>query len=141
MEISRRGFCHRVGNTLPANSVAPVSEPSFRKPVEWNRMDCGHFPQALHRRGAATGPMKAVRIGLCVLYAFSVFAHGVVEVWSQSILEIGACFLLIAWAVIIYQDREESIQWSPLNWPLIGFVAIAIFQLAFHLTATPFLTR
>jgi O-antigen ligase len=85
--------------------------------------------------------MKAIRIGLCVLYAFSVFAHGVVEVWSQSILEVGACVLLIAWAVIIYQNREEPIQWSPLNWPLIGFVAIAIFQLAFHLTATPFLTR
>ena len=85
--------------------------------------------------------MKAVRIGLCVLYAFSVFAHGVVEVWSQSILEIGACALLVAWAIIVYQDREESIQWSPLNWPLIGFAAIAIFQLVFHLTATPFLTR
>ena len=85
--------------------------------------------------------MKAVRIGLCVLYAFSVFAHGVVEVWSQSILEIGACVLLIAWAVIIYQDREEPIHWSPLNWPLIGLVAIAFFQLAFQLTATPFLTR
>ena len=39
---------------------------------------------------AASVQMKAVRIGLCVLFAFSVLAHGVVEVWSESVLEMGA---------------------------------------------------
>ena len=39
--------------------------------------------------------MKALRISLCVVFAFSVLAHGVVEVWSQSVLEIAASALLI----------------------------------------------
>ena len=64
--------------------------------------------------------MKAVRIGLCVLFAFSVLAHGVVEVWSESILEIGASLLFITWVFLAYRDPEITIQWNPLNWPFLG---------------------
>jgi O-antigen ligase len=85
--------------------------------------------------------MKAVRIGLCILFAFSVFAHGVVEVWSESVLEIGASLLLVSWAVIAYRNSEVAIQWNPLNWPVLGFVGIGVLQLAFHWTSNPFLTR
>ncbi len=87
--------------------------------------------------------MKIVRISLCVLFAFSVLAHGVVEVWSESLLEIGASALLVYWTVIVYRDTEPdtAIQWSPLNWPLLGFVIIGVIQLVFHSTANPFLTR
>jgi O-antigen ligase len=87
--------------------------------------------------------MKIVRIGLCVLFAFSVLAHGVVEVWSESLLEIGASALLVYWAVIVYRDTEgdAAIQWSPLSWPMLGFVTIGILQVVFHLTANPFLSR
>ena len=85
--------------------------------------------------------MKAVRIGLCVLFVFSVLAHGVVEVWSESLLEIGAAALLVCWAVIAYRNGQAAIQWSPLNWPLLGLVGIGALQLAFHWTANPFLTR
>jgi hypothetical protein len=53
--------------------------------------------------------MKAVRIGLCVLLAFSVFAHGAVEVWSESILEIGASLLFIIWVFLAYRDPEITI--------------------------------
>ena len=38
--------------------------------------------------------MKAIRIGICVLLAFSVLAHGAVEPWSEAVLEIGAAVLL-----------------------------------------------
>ncbi|MGA8144865.1 MAG: O-antigen ligase family protein [Candidatus Acidiferrales bacterium] len=85
--------------------------------------------------------MKALRIGLCVLFAFSVFAHGVVEVWSESLLEIVASILLIYWAAVAHRDTQEAIQWSALNWPLFGFVGIGVVQLAFHWSANPFLTR
>jgi O-antigen ligase len=85
--------------------------------------------------------MKAIRIGLCVLFAFSVFAHGVVEVWSESLLEIGASILLVTWAVGVYRRRQPRVQWSPLIWPMLGFFAIGIFQLIFHLTVNPFLSR
>jgi O-antigen ligase len=85
--------------------------------------------------------MKAVRIGLCVIFAFSVLAHGVVEVWSESVLELGASVLLIIWAILVYRDPEIAIQWRPLNWPLLGISAVGVLQLAFHWSANPFFTR
>ena len=85
--------------------------------------------------------MTAIRIGLCVLFAFSVFAHGVVEVWSESILEIGASLLFITWVFLAYRDPETAIQWNPLTWPLLGIIAIGVLQLALRWTANPFFTR
>jgi O-antigen ligase len=85
--------------------------------------------------------MRAIRIGICVLLAFSVFAHGVVEVWSESVLELGASILLVAWALLAHRERQDRVEWNPLIWPLLGFLAIGVFQLVFHLTANPFLTR
>jgi O-antigen ligase len=85
--------------------------------------------------------MKALRVGLCLLFAFSVLAHGVVEVWSESALEMGAAVLLIYWATLTYLDPAAKIQWNPLNWPLLGIIGIGLMQLLFHATAYPFLTR
>ena len=85
--------------------------------------------------------MKVIRVGLLLLCAFSVLAFGAVEVWSQSLLEIGASILLISWAVIVYRDKQSTIRWNPLSWPLLGFIAVGIVQLAFHWTPNPFLTR
>jgi O-antigen ligase len=85
--------------------------------------------------------MKTIRICLCVLFAFSVLAHGLVEVWSESLLEIGASTLLISWVVVAYKIRSMTIQWNLLYWPLFALVGIGIVQLAFHFTANPFRTR
>jgi len=85
--------------------------------------------------------MKGIRVGLLILFAYSVLAFGTVEVWSESLLEIGASILLISWAVIAYRDKRSVIAWNPLNWPLLGLFAVGIVQLAFHWTANPFLTR
>ena len=85
--------------------------------------------------------MKAIRIGLCVLFAFSVFAHGIVEVWSESILEIGASLLFIIWVFLAYRDPEITIQWNMLNWPFLGFIGIGALQLVLHGSANPFFTR
>jgi O-antigen ligase len=85
--------------------------------------------------------MKGIRVGLVLLFAFSVLAFGAVEVWSQSLLEIGASILLISWAVIVYRDKHSTIQWNPLSWPLLGFIAVGILQLVFRWTPNPFLTR
>jgi O-antigen ligase len=85
--------------------------------------------------------MKILRIGLLLLVAFAVLSFGAVDVWSQSIVEAGAAVLLVLWAVVARLDSEAKIRWSPLNWPLLGFVAIATMQFLFHGTASPFLTR
>jgi len=85
--------------------------------------------------------MKALGIGLCVLLTFSVASFGAVEVWSESVVEIGAAVLLVLWACLAILNRSEEIHWNPLNWPILGFCAIGAAQLLFHATAYPFLTR
>ena len=85
--------------------------------------------------------MKALRIGLCLLLAFSVLAFGAVQVWSESLLEIGAALLFLFWAWLAYRSPEPKIPWNPLNWPLLGFIGIGVLQLLFHGTAYALLTR
>ena len=80
-------------------------------------------------------------MGLCLLLAGSVLAFGGVEVWAQSPIEIGAAALFVFWAVLTALKPEGRVYWSPLNWPLLGFIAVGLIQLAFHVTAYAFLTR
>jgi O-antigen ligase len=85
--------------------------------------------------------MKWLRIGLCLLLAFSVLSFGAVEVWSESFVEIGAALLLLGWAFLAYRNPNTKIRWMPLHWPLLGFLGIGLLQLLFHGTAYAFLTR
>lgn len=85
--------------------------------------------------------MKIIRIGLSVLFVFTVLAYGAVEVWSQSIVEVGAGSLFLIWAVIVFRDHSFRITWNPLCWPLLGLLAVGLIQLIFHLTQYPFLTH
>lgn len=84
--------------------------------------------------------MRLLRIGICLLIAFSVLAFGTVEIWSESILEAGAAVLFLWWAILICRNREIETHWSPVCWPLLAFLGIATLQLAFGATVYPFLT-
>jgi len=99
------------------------------------------FPGGFRRAGRARNSMKPLRIGLCILFTFSVLALGTVEVWSESMLEIGAAALLLWWAVVVCRDSSAKVYWNPLNGPLLGLVGIGLLQLILHGTAYPFLTR
>jgi O-antigen ligase len=85
--------------------------------------------------------VKIVRGGLYVLLAFSVLAFGTVEVWSESLLEMGAGILFLWWAVVVFKDPKAKLFWNPLNWPVLGVIAIGALQLGFGATPYPFLTR
>ncbi len=85
--------------------------------------------------------MKLIRAGLMFLFAFAVLAFGAVEVWSGSILEIGASLLFIGWAALVFLDHRVKIYWSPLNWPLLGLFGIGLAQLLLRATPYLFLTR
>jgi O-antigen ligase len=85
--------------------------------------------------------MKALRAGLCVVIAFTVLAHGVVEVWSESALEMAAAVLLLAWAAVVIRDPARKVHWGRLNWPILSFLAIGLAQLLFRFAAYPFATR
>src|SRR3984957_3652882 len=85
--------------------------------------------------------MKLIRTGVCALFVMTVLAYGAVEVWSQAILEVGAGFLFVVWAVIAFRNRSMTITWNPLCWPLLGLLAIGLGQLVFRITPYTFLTR
>ena len=85
--------------------------------------------------------MKFLRIGICALLVFGVAAHGGVEDWARTILEMGAALLLVAWAARIYLYRQEQIALSPLLLPMSLLSLIVLAQWIFHLTASSYETR
>jgi len=85
--------------------------------------------------------MTALRIGLCLLIAFSVLALGAVEVWSVSILEVGAALLFICWAIIAWRTPGATIHWNLLHASVLGLLLVGFAQLAFGGSAYPYLTR
>lgn len=85
--------------------------------------------------------MKVIRDGLYVLVAFSVLAFGTVEVWSKSLLEMGAGILFLVWTVVVFKDPKAKVYWSSLNWPILGVIAIGALQFCFGGTPYAFLTR
>jgi O-antigen ligase len=85
--------------------------------------------------------MKPIRVGICVLVAFAVLAHGAVEPWSEAVLEVGAAALLLLWAWKVWSDGEFKVVWNPLLWPLLGLWGVTALQLATGITVYPFLTR
>jgi O-antigen ligase len=84
--------------------------------------------------------MKAVRIGICGLLAFSVFAHGVVEPWSEAVLEIGAAMLFLWWGLLFTLGRAP-VRWNRLIWPIAAFWLLAAVQYGTGTTAVSFLTK
>ena len=85
--------------------------------------------------------MKFIRFGICLLLAFAVLAYGTVEVWSESVLEIGAGLLFLSWAILVFLKPDIDIAWNSLNLPLLGFIAIGLGQWALHGTVYPYLTE
>jgi O-antigen ligase len=84
--------------------------------------------------------MKALRIGICGLLAFSVFAHGVVEPWSEAVLEIGAAILFLWWGLLFAQG-SVLVRWHRLLWPVAAFWVLIALQYGARLTAVRFLTK
>ncbi len=85
--------------------------------------------------------MKAIRVGIAVLVAFTVLAHGAVEVWSQSVLEIGAAVLLFLWGILALRQRKIEIRWNPLYLPMVGFGGLVLLQWLFGLSVYNYLTK
>lgn len=85
--------------------------------------------------------MKPIRIGIAVLVAFAVLAHGAVEPWSQAILETGAGILLVVWAASAAIDRELELRWNPLLAPAAGLLLLGILQVVTGRTAYRYATE
>ena len=85
--------------------------------------------------------MKAIRIGIPVLIAFAVLAHGAVEPWSETILEIGAGLLLVIWAAEAAVRGSLNLRWNALLVPVGGLVALALVQWTTGLTVYAYSTK
>jgi O-antigen ligase len=85
--------------------------------------------------------MIIIRIGICMLAAFAVFAHGAVEPWSESVLEVSAAALLAWWGILFAAGVAPPIRWNWLFAPLAGFWTWGAVQFLSGMTASPFLTR
>lgn len=85
--------------------------------------------------------MRFTRLFICFLIAFGILAFGGVEEWAQSILEVGAAFLLLLWALRLYFKRAGQLHISPLIFPLAALAMVAAGQIVFHATASGYETR
>ncbi len=85
--------------------------------------------------------MKLVRVGICSLLAFAVLAFGATEEWSQAVLEVGAAFLLVFWAIEQYRWRAEKLVIPPEFLPLFAFALVVLVQFVFRFTASRYYTR
>jgi O-antigen ligase len=84
--------------------------------------------------------MKTLRISLCGLLAFSVFAHGVVEPWSEAVVEIGAAVIFLWWGFFFVRG-DVPVRWHRLLWPMAAFWILAAAQYEIGITAVGFLTK
>ena len=85
--------------------------------------------------------MRLLQIGLCAVLVFAIAAHGAVEDWARAVLETSAGLLFLLWAVRAYLAREDSVVISPLLPPLLALMLLALGQLLFRGTASPYATR
>ncbi len=85
--------------------------------------------------------MRLLQIGLCAVLVFAIAAHGAVEDWARAVLETSAGLLFLFWAVHAYMTREESVFISPLLPPLLAVIFLALGQLLFRGSASPYDTR
>lgn len=85
--------------------------------------------------------MRFLRVGICGLLAFAVLSFGAVEQWSQAVLETGAGLLLVLWAIQQYRNRAQQLSIPTEIPPLCAFALVVVFQVVFHVTASPYYAR
>jgi O-antigen ligase len=85
--------------------------------------------------------MRPLRIGICIAITFAVLASGVVETWSESVLEIFAALLFLWWGIGLARGRVTEIRWCPVLWPVLGLTLLGVAQLAIPLSVYPYLTK
>jgi O-antigen ligase len=85
--------------------------------------------------------MTPIRVGICCLVAFSVLAHGAVETWSSSVLEMAAALLLLVWGFLTLRQRQVEIRWNWLYLPLLTLGGFALLQRLAGLSIYPYATK
>lgn len=66
---------------------------------------------------------------LCAALVLSALAYGTVHYWALALFELGACALVLLWAVDVWRSRTLRISLNSLQLPLIGLLLIGLVQL------------
>ncbi|MHB8526119.1 MAG: O-antigen ligase family protein [Candidatus Acidiferrales bacterium] len=85
--------------------------------------------------------MRMIRVGICFLVVFSVLAFGTVQLWSQTVLELGTMILFLFWAFSALRRQEIDIHWNWLYLPLLGLWGVILVQYGFGLSLASYLTK
>ena len=85
--------------------------------------------------------MTSIRVGICILVGYAVLAQGAVEIWSTSILEIGAAALFFLWGVLSLRQRQVEIRWNWLYLPSLSLGGFALLQWLAGLSVYPYATQ
>ena len=75
------------------------------------------------------------------MVSFAVLAHGAVEVWSATLLEIGAAALFVLWGMEVVRRKELELRWNSLYVPLFVLGGLALAQKLFALSVYPYATK
>jgi O-antigen ligase len=85
--------------------------------------------------------MIPIRVGICILVAFTVLAHGAVETWSVFILEMGAAVLFLLWGVRASRLERVEIDWNWLYLPMLALGGFALLELLAGRSFYPYATK
>ena len=66
---------------------------------------------------------------LCIAVILSALAYGTVHYWSLALFELGACSIVLLWAVDAWRSRTFRISSSLLQIPLVGLLLLGVVQL------------
>jgi O-antigen ligase len=72
---------------------------------------------------------RFIIVMLCLATVLSALLYGTVHYWSLALFEIGACVVVLLWAVDAWRSRTLRVSRSFLQWPLVGLVLLGLVQL------------
>ncbi len=91
-----------------------------------------------HARAATLN--RLLVYGVCALLMFGPLAFGATELWSRTLLQVGAALLLLAWVGKQAVAGRIKLRPNPLFFPILFFAGLVTVQLLFGATAYRYAT-
>jgi O-antigen ligase len=78
---------------------------------------------------------------ICALLFFAILAFGAVDEWSTFVFEAGTAILFLLWTGQQISSGQLRLAKNPLYLPALCFFALILVQLAFGISAYPYVTK
>jgi len=92
--------------------------------------------------GGSLPPLQTIaRILLVAIICAAPWAFGAVQSWAWGTLMVLSLLTLVVWAVGCVHQGVLKVAWSPLYWPFLAFLTIALIQLVASLSVDHVATR